>query len=413
MKKFQLLTLILCSISMCTACNMQKQNHAQETPVEPAPVASVVALGRIEPEGEVIKLSVPNAQDSRVNKILIKEGDFVNANQVIAILQGIERREADLWDAQTDVRLKQAELAKTQQGDAKKAQLAMQKAAIASSKAQRVGEIKQKKAAIASTEATLREAQLTYQRRQGLASKGAISRADRDSAQRELATTQATLAERKADLEQTEKTLQAEIAQERAKLAQLQEVRPVDIEIAQAQLDKAKITVKQRKADLEDAKVRVPVAGQILKINTRIGEQVNTSQGIVELAQTKQMYAIAEISETDINKVRMGQQAVISSEYGGLTGEIQGVVEQIGLQIGKQTLQDAASSNDTGSPTTDQNARVIAVRVRITPKDSPKVAGLTNMQVRVKLDIATNNNAANDQIKTSLGRNKVDLRSNI
>ncbi|MDZ7968677.1 MAG: HlyD family efflux transporter periplasmic adaptor subunit [Nostoc sp. DedSLP03] len=380
---------------------MQKQNHIQETSVEPALVTSVVALGRIEPEGEVIKLSVPNAQDSRVNKILVKEGDFVNANQVIAILQGIERREADLSDAQTDVRLKQAELAKIQQGDAKKAQLAMQRAAIASSKAQRIGEIKQKKAAIASTEATLREAQLTYQRRQALASNGAISRADRDSAQRELATTQATLAERKADLEQTEKTLQSSIAQERAKLAQLQEVRPVDIEIARAQLDKAKIAVNQRKADLEDAKVRVPIAGQILKINTRIGEQVNTSQGIVELAQTNRMYAIAEISETDINKVRMGQQAVISSEYGGFTGEIQGVVEQIGLQIGKQTLQDAdsssASGNDTGSPTTDQNARVIAVKVRITPKDSPKVAALTNMQVRVKLDIATNNNAAKVQ----------------
>lgn len=401
MRKFQLLTLLLCSISVCTACNMQKQNHIQETSVEPALVTSVVALGRIEPEGEVIKLSVPNAQDSRVNKILVKEGDFVNANQVIAILQGIERREADLSDAQTDVRLKQAELAKIQQGDAKKAQLAMQRAAIASSKAQRIGEIKQKKAAIASTEATLREAQLTYQRRQALASNGAISRADRDSAQRELATTQATLAERKADLEQTEKTLQSSIAQERAKLAQLQEVRPVDIEIARAQLDKAKIAVNQRKADLEDAKVRVPIAGQILKINTRIGEQVNTSQGIVELAQTNRMYAIAEISETDINKVRMGQQAVISSEYGGFTGEIQGVVEQIGLQIGKQTLQDAdsssASGNDTGSPTTDQNARVIAVKVRITPKDSPKVAALTNMQVRVKLDIATNNNAAKVQ----------------
>lgn len=89
-------------------------------------------------------------------------------------------------------------------------------------------------------------------------------------------------------------------------------------------------------AELEDLYVRVPVEGQILKINTRVGEQVNTSEGIVELAQTNQMYAIAEVYETDISKVRMGQRATVVSENGGFKDEVEGTVDHIGLQIGKK-----------------------------------------------------------------------------
>ena len=47
-----------------------------ETIVDYAPVA-VTALGRLEPAGEVIKLSVANAQDSRVNQLLVQKNDRV------------------------------------------------------------------------------------------------------------------------------------------------------------------------------------------------------------------------------------------------------------------------------------------------------------------------------------------------
>ncbi|MDB9304015.1 HlyD family efflux transporter periplasmic adaptor subunit [Nodularia spumigena CS-591/12] len=352
--------------------------------VEPAPVTAVVALGQIEPEGEVIRLSVPNAQDSRVNQILVKEGDFVQRNQIIAILQGIDQLEADLKDAETDVSLQQAELLKVQQGEAKKAEIAAQTATINRLKAQLKAETIQKQAAINIADATLEEAQLTYQRRQDLSTQGAISIADADTAKRELATAEATLMERTAELDKTITTLQAQILEEEARLTQLTEIRPVDIEIANLRLQKAKIAVIQRKARLENAKVRAPAFGQILRINTRIGEQVNTSRGIVEIARTDRMFAVAEVAETDIDKIRLGQQATISSEYGGFSGDIKGNVEQIALQIGKRTLQDAAN---TRRPTTDDNSRVIAVKIRIDPQYNSQIAALTYMLVRVKIDI--------------------------
>lgn len=376
-------TVMLSFLALCTACSSQQQNTAVQKPVAAAQVAAVVALGRIEPEGEVIKLSVPNAEDSRVNQILVKEGDFVQKNQVIAILQGIERRQAEFQDAKVEVRLRQAELTKVLQGSAKKAQLSAQRSTVARLQAALESGKLQREAAVASAEAVLHNAQLNYKRQQTLFQEGVVGRTDWDTAQRELATAQATLAERKAELQQTITTLTAEIAQEKAELAELQEVRPVDVEIARAQLEKAKIAVEQRRANLRDAEVRVPVAGQILKINTRVGEQVNISQGIVELARTNRMFAIAEVPETAIAKIKRGQRATITSEYGGFTGEIQGTVEQIGLQIGQKALLEATANN----PTTDRNDRVVAVKIRLDQKDNPKVAALTNMQVRVRLEI--------------------------
>jgi HlyD family secretion protein len=361
----------------------QSQTPQPSPSVVAAPIDGIVALGRLEPEGEVIKLSVPNAQDSRVDRILVKEGDRVEAGQVIAILQGIERREAELSDAEADVKLRSAELLKVQQGESKLSNLATQEAAINRLKAQLETSEIQRQTEIATAKANLQNAELTHQRRQQLNQAGGLPMAEVDTAARDLAVAQASLQEKEASLAQTLKTLTAEIAQEESRLRSLSEVRPVDVQIAQAQLEKARIAVTQKQANLREAQVRVPIAGQILRINTRVGEQVNTQQGIVELAKTSQMYAIAEIPESSIGKVKQGQKVTINSEYSSFEGDLQGSVESIGLQVGKKGQPEAGGA----TPTTDQNARVITVRVKIDPTDSKKVATFTNMQVRIKLHL--------------------------
>ena len=126
--------------------------------------------------------------------------------------------------------------------------------------------------------------------------------------------------------------------------------------------------------------MRVPIDGQILKINTLVGEQVDTREGIVELRRTNQMYAIAEVYETDVGQVKVGQRATVVSEHGGFEGELQGTVDHIGLQIKKQDVLEA-------DPAAEKDARVVEVKVRLDPQDSDKVAGLTNLQVRVRIDL--------------------------
>jgi len=377
---------VTCTVifTFCIACDsFQAKSNTRETPVVVEDTTKVVvALGKLIPEGDVIKISVVNAQDSRVNKILVKEGDFVKANQVIAILQGQDKAEQQLRDAQANVAIKRSQLLKIRQGDVKQGEIAAQRATIAEFKARNHSEIKLKQAAIASAEAILRNAKVKYQRYVALEKEGAIQRSELDDALEGYDKAQAALAQNKADLENTTSTLQAQLAKETANLQRLQEVRPVDVQIALSGLQQAQIQVQQRKAELDDSQVRVPIAGQILRLNTRVGEQVNTQEGIAELGQTKQMYAIAEVYETDIAKVRLGQEATINSEYGGFAGEIKGKVAQMGLQIGKTRL-----NQDQNNPTNDVNARVVEVKIRIDPAHSAKVAAFTGMQVRVKIDV--------------------------
>lgn len=92
------------------------------------------------------------------------------------------------------------------------------------------------------------------------------------------------------------------------------------------------------------------------------------------------MYAIAEVYETDIRHLQVGQKATLVSEYGGFTGELEGSVEHIGLQIDKP-----GTAND--DPTAAADVRVIEVKIRLVPKDSEKVKHLNKLQVRASIQI--------------------------
>lgn len=121
------------------------------------------------------------------------------------------------------------------------------------------------------------------------------------------------------------------------------------------------------------AAVRAPVSGQVLDVHARAGEKVGPD-GIVELGKTDEMYAIAEVYETDIGRVRDGQQATVSSP--ALGEPLHGTVERIGNKIGKLNLLDV-------DPVAKTDARVVEVEVRL--DDGERVASLTNLQVQVAI----------------------------
>ncbi|MBD1821947.1 HlyD family efflux transporter periplasmic adaptor subunit [Cyanobacteria bacterium FACHB-DQ100] len=355
-----------------------KQNADAGLSSQPAPVQSVTALGRVEPKGSVIKVSVVNARDSRVDRLLVKQGDRVQAGQVIAILQGLDKKQAALEQAKQNVAVMQAKLAQTRAGSATVSGLAAQKAAIARLTAQFDTEMAARQAAVARAKAEVRNAQASYERSQKLQKEGAISTSLLDNDRRSFETATASLQEAKAQLQETKLTLSAQIQEETAKLQALSEVRPADLQVPQAEIEYAIAQQKQAETQLGDSYVRAPIAGQILRINTQIGEQVNAEQGIVDLGQTDQMYVVAEVYETDIPRVKRGQQALITSENGGFNQQLRGTVEQIGLQIKKT---DSLNTD----PAADKNARVVEVKIRLDPEDSKKVAELTYMQVRVQI----------------------------
>ncbi|AUB44891.1 ABC.CD.TX, HlyD family secretion protein (plasmid) [Nostoc flagelliforme CCNUN1] len=242
------------------------QSKSTSKPVEvvqPRPkIEEVTALGRIEPATEVIKVSVPaTLSNDRIAKLLVQRGSGVKAGQAIAIMDSRDRLQNALLEAQAQVKVSQAELAKVQAG-AKSGEIAAQKA----------------------------------------------------------------------------------------------------------------------EADLAEVYIRAPIAGRILDIKAKPGEVVG-EKGIAELGQTRSMQAIAEVYQTDIGKVREGQQAKISSE--SFSQELRGTVRLIGLQVIQQEVT-------SGEPGENLDRKVIEVRIALDSQDSKRVANLTNLQVQVA--IQPNNN---------------------
>ena len=383
-------------------------------PVETAPpVKKVTALGRLEPEAEVIKLSAPLALDGdRIAQLLVKQGDNIKAGQVVAILDSRDKLQDALSQAQEQVKMAQAKLAQVKAG-AKTGEIFAQKAtierlqaqlqsdrvaqeeAIARLEAQWLGDRTAQEATIRRLQAELNNAQAEDQRYQQLYKEGAESRSLFDSKRLTLETAQQQLNEAKAVLNRINTTAskqvrEANVALQRinitgvkqikeanATLDKIAEVRPVDVQAAQAEVDNAFSAVKRAQTDLEQAYIKAPTAGRILKIHTRVGEKISDS-GIADLGQTEQMVAVAEVYQSDISKVKTGQKAVVKGQ--GFNGELQGTVSLIGLQVNRQNV----FSNQPGE---NLDKRVIEVKIRLTPEDSKRVAGLTNLQVQTAIEL--------------------------
>ena len=88
------------------------------------------------------------------------------------------------------------------------------------------------------------------------------------------------------------------------------------------------------------------------------------------------MYAIAEVYETDICMVKIGQEAMVQSP--ALKKAIPGIVENIGLLVFKNKIVNI-------DPYSDVNVRVVEVQIRLL--ESKLLESLTNHQVHVKIKL--------------------------
>jgi HlyD family secretion protein len=196
-------------------------------------------------------------------------------------------------------------------------------------------QITAQEAAVVRARAELENARLERERRQQLSRDGVVAASERDSHDARLAVAEAAVREAKA--------VQAALGAE----------------------------LRSAQAERNQSIVRAPVAGQVLEVHAHPGEKVGP-EGILEMARTDVMYAIGEVYETDISRVKVGQKAVVRSP--ALGRELGGTVERLGLKVGKlESLgTDLAARTD---------ARIVEVEIRL--DDPAAVAGLTNLEVEV------------------------------
>lgn len=278
----------------------------------------VAALGRIEPAGGIVRVAAPptplSLAGSVVSILHVAEGEDVEQGQLLAVTDAEPALAAAVFEAETELELQ------------------------------------------------IRAAQ------------SSISRADEvcvtaDVVARE-AERRASLAERSlASLEEVEQS-QGEATSRRASCTAAR----ADERVAEAAIDVARARIKRRVAEHDRAFVRAPFAGRVLRVLAEPGEYVGEG-GLLELGRVDRMMAIAEVYETDIGRVAVGQGAMVSSK--ALAEPVSGKVAFIRPKVHKQ--------DEIGTdPAARKDARIVEVGIEL--NDPEPVTSLTNLQVEVLIE---------------------------
>lgn len=302
----------------------------------PSAAPAVASLGHLEPGDGVVHVSAPyfSGRPPLVKELRVKEGERIRAGQIIAILDGRDQLQAALAQSEARVAVARSRVAQVKAG-AKPADLAALKAEIERG------------------EATLENARTELRRFELLRQKKDVSQFEVDTRRTNVVTTERT------------------IDQARQRLKGMSEVRPEDVALAEAELQSANADAARVRTDFDSTTVYSPMSAQVIRVRARAGEQVGAS-GIVELGETDRMYAVAEVYESDIGRVRVGQKAIVTSDL--FASKIEGTVERIGMEV----VKNEVVPND---PVSFSDARVIPVRIRLA--DSKPVAAMINAKVSV------------------------------
>lgn len=211
----------------------QPTNQVTDHVIPIETITNVSARGRIQPQNEVIKLSAsPTLEGAKIAQLLVKTGDRVEAEQIIAILDNYPRLLATIKQAETQIAIKRANLAKVEAGaksgeiEAQKAlinvleaqlegTIATQQAKITRLETQLQGEAQTQRAKIEQIRAKMSHAQAEYERYQSLYLQGAIPVSGFDTKRTEWETAAQELQEAQANLTKTITVIEAKLEKQR------------------------------------------------------------------------------------------------------------------------------------------------------------------------------------------------------
>ncbi|HEV3443830.1 MAG TPA: efflux RND transporter periplasmic adaptor subunit [Gemmataceae bacterium] len=329
----------------------------------------VSALGRLEPEGDVVDIGVGALSTDRLLRLEVVEGQFVKQGDVLAYLDSYTERVAErehIASQLAEAKIRSAAETAHGQAQIREAEIAIEQV----EKVQKL-EIEAQEAKVRSLEAEAGRETSEMKRTNSLRPSAAATQQDYER--------QVMLARRTAE----------NLAAARATLAKARAARDIDLVKAKAQLQTVRTALARtlaaiplnsltRQGQLADARVnltviRAPRAGQILKIRTRPGEATGV-RPIVRLGNTAAMQAVAEVYHTDAGIVRVGQKARITSP--ALPGALTGKVVYVGNLIFKNDVLNI-------DPTADVDSRVVEVRIQL--DESQAAAKLTYLQVNVEI----------------------------
>lgn len=237
------------------------------------PPNEIVLSGNIEAHESLVSFKV----QGRIIELPVEEGQSVRSGALLARLDDADYLQKVRVD-QASVRVRKSNLALMLAGT-------------------REQEIKAAEQTMLEAKADLQQKTLDDQRAQRLFREDALSAQDRDLSNTALKRSQATF----------------EAAQQRYNEA-LEGSRKEDIAIAQANLKEADATLGMSQVNLDYTILRAPTNGVITVRQAELGEVVVPGTPVVTLADLDHLWLRAYLAETDLGRIRWGQDAVITTD---------------------------------------------------------------------------------------------------
>ena len=237
------------------------------------PKNELVFSGNIETHESLVSFKV----QGRIVELPVEEGQSVEKGALLARLDDADYKQRVRID-EASVHVRQSNLALTLAGT-------------------REQEIKAVQQNMIDAEADLQQKKMDYDRAQRLFSEDAISAQDRDL----------------ADTAQKRSQAAFHAAQQKYNEA-LEGSRKEDIAIAQANLTQADANLGMSRVNLGYTVLQAPTSGVITVRQAELGEVVLPGTPVVTLADLDHIWLRAYVAETDLGRIRWGQDAVVTTD---------------------------------------------------------------------------------------------------
>lgn len=277
----------------------------------------------------------------RVASVAVREGDRVQAGQVVARLDDAELR-AELAAATASLTAAQQQANQAQlQASVVESQIQEAELNLQQAQGNTAGQVSQAEASVATAQAQLAEAQARAQEAKStlrlartdrdrfatLRQAGAISQQQFDQAQTAFETAGDTLAARRAAVEAAQRQVSA--AQGSLTQAQATQLNPdirtaqvnrlqtqlaqanSQIDAAQAEVERAQANRDEIAARLDDLDITSPIAGVVTARTVEPGEVIAAGSPVLTVIDLSDVYLRGYIPEGEVGEVRVGQPAQV------------------------------------------------------------------------------------------------------
>ncbi|HEY0708346.1 MAG TPA: HlyD family efflux transporter periplasmic adaptor subunit [Polyangia bacterium] len=287
------------AVAYLAVSSTRAASERNAAPAGPTPRGEVVAPGRVEAASDVIDLGFE--QSGRVIAVEVGEGERVKKGQVLARLD----------DRVAVARLARAEAAR----DVTRARR------DAAFRGSRVAEIRAAEADVDVARARARNDAGERQRGDRLAGSLAIPSAEVDRLRHGAEAAAASLMAAEARLALVREGTRGEM--KRAALA--------EVAAAEAEAEEARVLLAQ-------TQLRAPIDGVVLRVHSRVGEQVSMMPPtvVMSLADLDRLQVRAEVDEEDIGRVSVDQTGYVRADaYGDrrFPGRVIRVMRDVGRKV--------------------------------------------------------------------------------